>query len=573
MIDFSEKIYSDPDYRHYIAQYYGDILSEASQISDYYIKVINNKYAIISLKKNISYEELRVSKIKGIIYIEKANLFSLESVDPVTAAGINQMQKIEALNLTGKGVLVGMVDTGINYLNKELWDENGNCRVETIWDQTIINDKKNTKEGVEVPFGTVYSKDEIDNAVKSYKEGGDPYKVVPSKDDIGHGTKMSVIIGGAGTNLTVKGGAPNCNFISVKLQEDLGFKEELNVKDPVYNLISVFSAVDFLIKYADKENKPMVIYLPLGNSFSNHKGDTLLERFIDDASINRGVIVVTSTGNEGDRQNHTSGTIKNTGGSKDIMLYIDPMQKNIAVQLWVARPNVMSINIISPSGEESGIVPAILNFYEDSKFIFENTKVSVTYYIPEPNSGDELVELYFRNAQAGTWKIRLIGDYILDGRFDAWLPQAGLTFGKTQFIYSDPYGTLTYPGPSRYIINVGNYDQTTNYVINSSGRAFEEHAENTIDVVAGGVNVMTTNIEGNGYSIVNGTSVSAAVVAGACALLLQWSIVDKNSRFMYSQKIRVLMIRGVIRRQGDIYPNEEFGYGIFNMVEVFRNIT
>lgn len=328
-----------------------------------------------------------------------------------------------------------------------------------------------------------------------------------------------------------------------------------------------------MLKYAIKENKPMVIYIPLGCNFTNHRGDTILENYIDDISINRGIVVVTACGNEGDAQIHTSGNIKKSGEVKELSIYVDPVQTFLATQIWIRKPNIMSINIISPSGEETGIVPSHFNSSRKMNYIFENTQVRIISTIPEESSGDQLIEIYWYNIKAGIWKLRLSGDYILDGRFDAWLPQRGLVFGETKYLNSDCYGTLMSPGSALATINVACYDQTKNYIVNESARAFEEELNDRVDIAAGGINVRTANLEGDGYSVVSGTSASAAVVAGACLLLLQWGIVNGNSDDMYSQKIKTFLIGGTSRRTGDIYPNPELGFGILDLVGVFKYMT
>ena len=102
--------------------------------------------------------------------------------------------------------------------------------------------------------------------------------------------------------------------------------------------------------------------------------------------------------------------------------------------------------------------------------------------------------------------------------------------------------------------------------------AFREKYVNIIDVAAGAVNAQAI-APGNKTTVVNGTSVSAAIVAGACALLFEWGITDKNDPFMYSQTVKTYLARGTIKRSGDIYPNPQWGYGILNILTLFKNIT
>ena len=101
--------------------------------------------------------------------------------------------------------------------------------------------------------------------------------------------------------------------------------------------------------------------------------------------------------------------------------------------------------------------------------------------------------------------------------------------------------------------------------------AFSDNYIGIIDVAAGGVNARTV-APNNTTAIVNGTSVSAAILAGACAMLFQWGIVEGNYPNIYSQTIKTYIERGTVQRSGDIYPNPQWGYGILNILKMFQNM-
>ncbi|WP_350481926.1 S8 family serine peptidase [Clostridium chauvoei] len=229
----------------------------------------------------------------------------------------------------------------------------------------------------------------------------------------------------------------------------------------------------------------------------------------------------------------------------------------------------MSLEIISASGENSGIIPAFLNQQQTNKFIFEKTVVTVTYFLPDELSGDELIVIDMSYLRPGTWKLRLFGDYVLDGTYNAWLLPKGITLGDTRFTSPDPYGTFTGPGSAEFIITVANYNQNNYNIVNSSGMSFLNDIKDRIDIAAGGINAKTT-APNNQTTIISGTSVSAAVVAGASALMFQWGITDGNDPDMYAQKLRTYLSRGTSKRMNDVYPNPEWGYGTLDMIGVFK---
>ena len=571
----SERIFHDINYDNYIVQYQGDIVTEIAQKPDFYVTIINDEYAIVSVKKDLEINMSEETYFSSIVYVIPSDFYTLQDLSPIKASQANFLQTGSPFNLTGKGVDVALIDSGIDYLNEEFMDANGETRIETIWDQTIITTEQNQDDSV--PFGAIYGKNKITDAIRAYREGKSPYEIVPSKDEIGHGTKMAGIIGATGKNADLMGTAPECNFVAVKLMQDFSYEAQfLDTIVPVFNITVIFAALQFLYEYTLATRKPMVIYFPLGSTLGNHKKEGALEELIDSISSSRGIAVVTGTGNERDAGGHASGIVSKVSGVQAqagiIELEASPEQKNIWIQIWIDMPNIMSVEIVSPSGESTGVMPIINDYTKNHTFIFEKTSVKVNYYFPEETTGDELIRIRFYNLQPGIWRLRVVANYILSGRYDAWLPQRGLTVGNTRFSFPDPFGTITNPGNSIYIVTAAAYNQNNNNLVDYSGMAFLGEYIDRIDVAAGGVNALTVAPD-NKTTVVNGTSVAAAVVAGVCAMLFQWGIVNGNDPYMYSQTIKAYLAKGAIARSGDIVPNPFWGYGILNVPAIFENMT
>lgn len=561
-------IFTNPDYLHYLVEYTGDLEKEASLNPIYYITIINDKYAIISVPfSDIRTDMLRLSNnpFPSVIYISRYYFYTLQSLSPVVAANINLVQIQPPFYLTGKDVVVGMIDTGIDYLNKEFLNEDGSSRIISIWDQTISSSDVNST----VPFGTIYSNKEINAAILAHNENRNPYDIVPTKDEIGHGTAMAGIIGAKGVNPELKGAAPDCEYLIVKLAPDIRAMNLLETKTPVYNQASIYVALNYLVQYSISINKPIAIYLPLGTTFGNHRGYGILEDAINELSYNKGVIIVTGSGNEGDGYGHASGRLYSKGSFTDIPIVISENISLLRLEIWTDKPNIMSIDIISAAGNNTGIINASQNLSHTSKFIFESTSVSVNYFLPEEITGDELIEIDFFNITSGVWKIRLYADYVLSGTYNIWMLQKEILPPGTEFLIADSYGTLTNPGSSLFIVNAANYNQNNFYLVKSSGMAFQNQLEDAIDIAAGGVDAKAP-APNNGVTVVSGASVSAAVVTGACAILLQWGVVEGNDPGMYSQKIKAYLQRGTKKRTNDVYPNAEWGYGVLDMEGVFK---
>ncbi|WP_459480435.1 S8 family peptidase [Clostridium saccharoperbutylacetonicum] len=563
-----QNLFSDPNYYHYVVEYEGNIIEEVTKVPGYYVTIINGKYAIVSTNKEIQLN-IEGQIFTTIVYVAPIDLFTLQESSPVQASQAEFLQLELPLRLTGRGVTVAIIDTGIDYLEEEFIKENGETKIDYIWDQTIEPIQKN--EQSVVPFGTVYNKDQIQQAIAASRNGQSPYEIVPSKDEIGHGTNMAGIIGARGKNPNLKGMVPDCNFVVIKLIEYMTVMKRFNLQVPTYDLFSIFPAIEFLYRYSLTTNKPIVIYFPLGSNLGSHKGNGILEQYIDTVSSKSGVAFVTGSGNQGASACHASGTIPQVNDSRIIQMYISPEQKNTVIQIWVDSPNIMSLELVSPSGENTGRIRVLINGVNTYSFLFENTTILINSYFPEEMTGDQSFTIRFRNIKEGIWKFRLTGESILDGKFNLWMPPTGLSIGGTAFIPSDPYGTIMNPATSTYILTAAAYNQNNNTVVEYSGMAFLEDYVDRIDVAAGGVNALTV-APNNTTAVVNGTSVSAAVLAGACAMLFQWGIVEGNDPNIYSQTIKTYIQRGVDERGGEVYPNPQWGYGLLDVVKMFESM-
>nr|WP_286674005.1 S8 family serine peptidase [Clostridium sp. ZBS2] len=197
--------------------------------------------------------------------------------------------------------------------------------------------------------------------------------------------------------------------------------------------------------------------------------------------------------------------------------------------------------------------------------------MTIEYFIPEEISGDQKIVIVARDIRVGIWQFKLIGELILVGRYDAWILQRELIAPDTRFLRPNPYITLTLPGTSSSVITAAYYNQNNNSIVPESGRGFTRNDMIKPDIAAGGVNAKTTSVDGT-TAIISGSSVAGAVVAGSCALLFQWGIIDGNDTTMYADKLKTYLIRGAQQRPGDVYPNPQWGYGMLSLKGVFNNI-
>uniref|UniRef100_UPI0033322595 S8 family serine peptidase n=1 Tax=Clostridium tertium TaxID=1559 RepID=UPI0033322595 len=208
-----EYIFNSINYVSYLVEYVGELNGTITNNPGIYIIVINNEYASVYIKSSLinSFENTTeiidlinrfyASDNFEIVYVLPPEIYTLQSISAIEATQVNTLQAESPLNLRGKGVVVGIIDTGIDYLSDEFKDINGKTRINEIWDQSIGSNIANNN----IALGTVYKKDQINEAIETYNKGGNPYDIVPSRDEIGHGTNMAGIVGALGKNPMLKG--------------------------------------------------------------------------------------------------------------------------------------------------------------------------------------------------------------------------------------------------------------------------------------------------------------------------------------------------------------------------------
>ncbi|AGX42129.1 S8 family peptidase [Clostridium saccharobutylicum] len=561
-------LYYDPSVENYLIEYRGNFKEQIDKITYACGAIITDTIGIVAVSAN-DLDRL-IKDVPTIVFVDFRPMFVLQDISPSYVDNINNIKMNPYLNLTGRNVLIGIVDTGIDYLNQEFIREDGTSRIASIWDQTIQNSNNES-----VYIGETYSNEQINAAINASKNNQDPYKIVPSKDVIGHGTNMAGIMGARGYTNKFQGVANDVEFVVVKLFESSNFRkmlEENNVTyAPVYNSSEIVAALEYLKNMFLKLNKPMVIYLGVGTTEGSHDSANLISRYLTSIGNFRGLCIVTGVGNEGAAQGHVSGYIKTKGDKKTSELKIPKELKYFSFNIWIQRPNRASINVISPTGESSNVIQSKIDAREIYNFVFTDTKMFVRYYTPEHFTGHEVIQIIFNDIKPGIWKIQLTGSYIVNGRYDIWLPPHNTLPENLVFLEPDPFNTLTIPGTVANAVTVAYYG-TGNSLIASSGKGFNANNVINPDIATIGVNIITTKVSG-GTTAVSGSSAATAIVAGACALLLEWGIINGNDTTMYSPKIVSYLIYGAYRNELYKFPNRETGYGDFDLLGVFNVIS
>ena len=559
MSECAERIISE-DYADFIIEI-GFRENEARQeYKDLCIQDIGYKFSAIYYPLS----EINPISVGEDTYIAIPKLFGLMDTSAVEATGALRLQRVRGTSLTGNGVIVGFIDTGIDYTNDIFKNVTGRTRILSIWDQS---DQSGTHpQGIE--FGSEYTREDIDRALQSEN----PYSIVPTKDTQGHGTFMAgVACGSEDVENNFIGAANESQIAVVKLKKakkylrDFYLIEE-NVQD-VYQENDIMQAVTYLRNLSRRESKPLVLVLGLGTGSGQRSGGSALSQQVNDLGEMIGCCVVTCAGNEGNARLHYKGSVLNKE-YEDVELRVGEGTNGFTMELWGNSPDIISVAFISPAGEMISRIPARVGQSDTVEFLLEKSKIDISYSLVEAGGGVELIFMRFIDPTPGVWIIRVYGNNILEGDYNIWLPIKQFIDKETYFLKPNPDITLTVPSTTQATITVAAYDNMTNALFTDSSRGFTRTNEIKPDITAPGVNVYGPGINNN-YVRKSGTSVAAALVAGNCAQLMQWGIVEKNETQMKTNYIKNFLIRGAIRDRNIVYPSKEWGYGKVNVYEAF----
>lgn len=520
-------------------------------------------------------------------YYSVPKLYGLMDTTSFDASGITATLNQPLLNVRGQGVLIGFLDTGIDYLREDFKASGGRTRIAAVWDQTIqsVNYEEDTGEaaGTEqydreqvqgmVQYGTVYTREDINAALAAEREGQNPYDIVPSRDENGHGTFLAGVAAASETADYI-GAAPEAEILMVKLKPAKKYLRDfylLPERVEAYSETDMMMGVRFLQQYAIREKKPLVICVGLGTSSGSRTGALPFADLLNTLARQVNTVVVTCTGNEANNRTHTSGLAVSDTEPSEIEITVGADERGFVMEIWAESLDILSVAITSPSGERISRIPARIDTGGVYNFLLERSQVAVDYRVVESASGYEVIFMRFINPAQGIWKIHLYSLTNIVGRYNAWLPLKQFLSGDTYFLNSNPSTTLTEPGAAERVISVGAYNHITDAYYAASGRGYTATGLIKPDFVAPGVDVYGVRA-GGGYTTRTGTSVAAAHAAGAAALLLTWGVTDGNLPYMGTNEVKSVLIRGAKRENNTVYPNNIYGYGKMDVIEAFYKL-
>ena len=518
---------------------------------DYQITFLLNNYAILLLPEDA------IDTLAGspqIIYIERPRRLFFEDLPAIRSSCITAIQETP-LSLTGKGVLLSVIDSGIDYMHPDFQNADGSTRILALWDQTIApNPSKSFLSPPGYALGTLFTEEQI-NAAIAAPTLQERVAFCPSFDSSGHGTHVTGIAAGNGrVQIANRGVAYEASLLIIKLgsPEPMGFP----------STTQLMQAVDFSVRFAIERQLPLSINLSFGNTYGSHSGTSLLETYLDSVSNLGRICIVTGSGNEGNNSGHVGGRLlSNT--SKSLEFVVGDYERNLSIQIWKNYWDEIRIQLLPPFSQAPIQIPDIPGSW---RFAVGDTELLIYYGEPSPYSLYQELYIDFISSRtyitSGVWTFLLTTQNITDGIYDLWMPAAAIRGNATRFLAPTPETTLTIPSTATKVISVGAYDSNTNTYAPFSGRGFTWNTNQIKpDIVAPGVDITSCAV-GGGYDTRSGTSMATPFVSGSCALLMQWGILMGNDSFLYGEKMKAYLIKGARKLPfAENYPDPRVGWG------------
>ncbi len=491
--------------------------------------------------------------------------YGLLSEEELAASGVLQVREGPFTNFYGSGVLLGFVDTGIDFAEEMFRSADGSTRLVGLWDQTLeeVQDQNILNLAF---YGREFSEEDINLALQSEN----PYEIIPSRDENGHGSALVRAaaaseqrrrIGGqpeAGGD-SYGGVAPLASLAVVKLRQAKShLREFYRIPDNAFCAAEedIIYGIEWLLSVAGRENLPLVVCVALGSNQGNHTGETVLSRYLNDVARYPGVCVCAAAGNEGGSGHHFYGRVPEEG-YEEVEITVEEGVEGFVTELWAVEPDVFTVEIVSPSGEVIPRIQGRPTFNRQYRLYFEGGTIRIQSNLFDQSVGTQGIWIRFAEPAAGVWRIRVYCEGEFSRAFHMWLPVRPFLPGETSFLRPDPYVQICDPGAAGEVLTFTAYDAVSGSLYTNASYGYTADNKIKPDLAAP-----------KGELLFEGTGMATAFGTGCAALLFEAAIREESYVILDTLVIKRLFTASAAR-DGRGYPNREWGYGKLDVYGVF----
>lgn len=550
MPDCEEAVYSNEYFDFIVEKEYLEELAE----DGYCMQMLDENYGVIYYQMTDGGTAMRTGDFS---YHVIPKCFGLLNNIALGESGILKVRDQPNLALTGQGVLLGFIDTDFDYTNPLFCNADGSTRVERIWNQ----EDRSGLPPKGFLYGTEYTREQIDEELMANRDSVTAR--IPYAD--GHGTFLAALAAGSEDfSNQFSGAAPECDIVFVQLKPAKQYLRDFYFvpdETPVFQENDIMAGIRYLNMLAMELHRPLSICIALGTNMGNRGGISPLAHALNEVSNRRQRCVAVAAGNEADKRHHFLGSITGQNAQERVEISVSEGVQGFIAEMWALAPELYEVMIISPTGERFHALPSAPGSHTEYRFLFEGTSVTVDYLLTGAANRNELIYIRFQRPISGIWVINVLARNFTTGIYHVWLPMEDMISGEVIFIRSNPDTTLTVPSDAEAPITVAGYNGLDGSIYFESGRGYTAAMQIKPDIAAPAVDVYGP-VGGGRFETRSGTSVAAAITAGAGALMLEWTGVQRNDIAATTVNIKNYFIRGAVRDESREYPNREWGdYG------------
>ena len=534
-----------------IVKYHGNLEQIAND--EVWVETLIAGYAIVTLP---AFLLPALAQLEEVEYIEKPKSLVYGVYEAKLNSCVIPLQ-IPLGDLSGEGVLLAVIDSGIDYYLEDFRNDNGS-RILYLWDQgEVVNPAMKRFPPRGFRNGVEYTREQINQALASGSRE-QAAQIVPQQDRSGHGTAVAAIAASSNSEILLTGVAPKTDLLVVKMAQ--------TPESDFPATTQLLRGVTYAIRKALELNKPLVINLSFGNTYGSHDGSSLVERFLDAASEIGRTCICVGAGNEAASGGHYSFNVKER---KEVEMAIAEKESTTNIQFWKSYEDEIILTLVAPNQQEFRVEMGAAAIRQE--FIVADTKVLIYAGIPKPYSTKQEIFFVFLPLQqyidAGIWRFRIEEKQVVDGAVQLYLPPALQRNTGTRFLLQTPQLTMTIPACATRVVSIGAYDDNLQSYADFSGRGRREGFSllategGKPDLVAPGVGILAAKA-GGGSDSYTGTSFATPMVSGSAALLMEWGLIQGRDPYLYGEKIKAYLRKGAKPLRGEEnYPNDKVGWG------------